>query len=451
MIYRCVHISDLHFGQSSGPGARTQDDVRRKLLEDSRALASVRGNASYVLATGDIAFSGKQTEYAAAAAWLRELTAASGCPTTHVLTVPGNHDCDRTQIGAAGKMVHKHIREAPMSSMAADLASVASEPDDRNQLMPKLRAYQDFAGAYGCDFVSPAEPYWKRDVSLGDGLILRFVGLTTVLISDALDSEGNLVLGQAQYLLDDASDVITIAMLHHPLGWLRDRVEAESYLHNRARVLMMGHEHRLAINKVSEIGGAEWIEVFSGATNPPEITPVYDYRYNWLEFSTEAIGERQYLSVRVFPRLWSSSRACFIPDSNRLGGVEDREMQLCCPYVRVVQRRDNTSELSELLPGGSQATGDTAPTTFTEPAMNGNDEEAFARLRYLFWTELTWQQRLKVLVAADVLPQTTVRPIPQTMEKLALSSARSAGRLGDLWDAVMANLPEARRQPNPYR
>jgi hypothetical protein len=82
--------------------------------------------------------------------------------------------------------------------------------------------------------------------------------------------------------------------------------------------------------------------------------------------------------------------------------------------------------------------------------MVTNDEAALAKLKFLFWRYLSWQQRLKVLVQADALPHSADRPVPQTMERLALENAREEGKLAAIWDAMMDHVPEARRQANPF-
>ncbi len=76
----------------------------------------------------------------------------------------------------------------------------------------------------------------------------------------------------------------------------------------------------------------------------------------------------------------------------------------------------------------------------------------FARLRYLFWQYLDWQQRLKVLVDADVLPRTALQPVPQTLERLALDKAsRNRETLRALWEAVMPLVPQDKRTSNPFQ
>lgn len=83
--------------------------------------------------------------------------------------------------------------------------------------------------------------------------------------------------------------------------------------------------------------------------------------------------------------------------------------------------------------------------------MSTDDDAAVAKLKFLFWRYLDWQQRLKVLVQADALPPSADRPVPQTMERLALETARRHGKLAAIWDAMMAYVPDARKQANPFK
>ena len=82
--------------------------------------------------------------------------------------------------------------------------------------------------------------------------------------------------------------------------------------------------------------------------------------------------------------------------------------------------------------------------------MPTDDEAAVAKLKLLFWRYLDWQQRLKVLVQADALPPSADRPVPQTMERLALENARQQGKLAAIWDAMMKYVPESKKQENPF-
>lgn len=108
-----VHLSDIHFGQEKGGQMRIHDDVKESLIEDvGLAVKDLEaGRASGIIVTGDIAFGGRQCEYAQAAAWLDRVTDAAGCDRTSIQVVPGNHDIDRSQITKATGMMLDRIAE----------------------------------------------------------------------------------------------------------------------------------------------------------------------------------------------------------------------------------------------------------------------------------------------------------------------------------------------------
>jgi hypothetical protein len=156
--------------------------------------------------------------------------------------------------------------------------------------------------------------------------------------------------------------------------------------------------------------------------------------------------------VTVFPRVWVPEKTRFDPDLQRLGGKEWAEFEIACPSVMVEQKAPVATTKSPTLGTGKAATASTFGTK-TAGAIGdrmANEEEALAKLKLLFWRYLDWQQRLKVLVQADALPSSAAKPVPQTMERIALENARQQGKLPAIWDAMMQYVPEEKREANPF-
>lgn len=91
-----LHISDIHFGH-----ARIANDwprLQTVFLDDLKRNIENYGNIDVVLFTGDIAFSGKQSEYNDASLFLSKMWNDAGMKEygTYFLSVPGNHDLLRT-------------------------------------------------------------------------------------------------------------------------------------------------------------------------------------------------------------------------------------------------------------------------------------------------------------------------------------------------------------------
>ena len=146
-----VHLSDIHFGQERGGQVRIHDDVKASLIEDVGVAVKhlEAGRATGIIVTGDIAFGGRQSEYALAATWLDSVADAAGCDRTSIQVVPGNHDIDRSQITPATEMMLNRIAEEGETALDEFLGDEA----DRELLFRRFSAYRPFAAAYRCALV----------------------------------------------------------------------------------------------------------------------------------------------------------------------------------------------------------------------------------------------------------------------------------------------------------
>jgi metallophosphoesterase superfamily enzyme len=461
--HRFLQLSDIHFGQKSGTVAK-HDHIRNALLADAKSLAAMRGPVTRILITGDISYLGKPDEYKTAAQWLEKLTAACGCQETHVSPIPGNHDCDRDGVSKQAKMIYAQLRVHSPELIQATLVEISEDGDSANPFLPKLQAYRQFASAYGCDFESSARPAWKQDFDLPGGIKLRLHGLTSVQVSGADDTLGNMILGSRQFMITEEDNVVNIVLIHHPLAWFKDKTEASQFIQNNARVMMVGHEHSLNIHKTEDaLAKREWLVIYAGATNPPE-GEAYGYTYNWIEFSCEERGAQHYLVAEIYPRAWNQHSVRFDADRNRLPAqAEFVKVEIECPNLRPEFERESAgvvgpakSQVTSLAAHNASSSSTTLPaeplaTTQGRATMN-TDSAGFDRLRYLFWRYLDWQQRLKVLVDVDALPKTADQPVPQTLERVALETAASNVRkLHALWEAIMPLIPEEKRATNPFK
>ena len=114
-----IHLSDIHFGQETGSDVYTHDDVKECVIADVATLKVATGieRMHGVIVTGDVAFSGKRSEYNSAAHWLDRLTQVMGCEKTDVIVVPGNHDIDRCRITPPAKLMLGHLQEGGVNEL----------------------------------------------------------------------------------------------------------------------------------------------------------------------------------------------------------------------------------------------------------------------------------------------------------------------------------------------
>jgi predicted phosphodiesterase len=457
MIYervRFVQLSDIHFGQERDGTLVAQDDIRKMLVRDATELAEAHGPAHLIIVAGDTAFAGKEAQYKHASDWLEQLANAVKCLGTDIRVVPGNHDCDLSQISRLARTMHRSIRTGTIEDAYADLEDAAKRSEEANPLLPKLEAYRAFAGAHDSDFESAERPFWTKDFALLGGATLRLVGMTSVLVSDDDDRQGDMILGNSQYILSDEQHLVYAVVLHHPLDWFKDKFQARQYLDNRARLVMVGHEHVPDAIKTVNARNNEQLCVRCGATNPPRPTELVKYAYNWIEVSLRENAGTFALAVTSRPRVWVAGATRFAADTDQLAGKECSEHLIACPGLKPVKPsvRRETGHMVTGTTLGSPRNGASGAVDSRDAGgtVAMDDDAALARLKRLFWRHLDWRQRLKVLVDAGALPLTADRPVPQTMERLALKRAREQGTLPSIWDATMKHVPEAKREPNPF-
>jgi hypothetical protein len=176
-------------------------------------------------------------------------------------------------------MIYAQLRVSGPELVQAQLHEINEDGETANPFLPKLQAYRKFANGFGCDFESPTRPLWVHYFDLPSGIKLKFLGFTSVLVSDKDDAVGKMVLRNQQFIIAEEENIINVVLIHHPLDCFIDETEDSQYLHNNARVIMVGHEHILNIQKTQDaLTKKEWLAIYAGATTPPESGYSYTYK-----------------------------------------------------------------------------------------------------------------------------------------------------------------------------
>ena len=258
-----AHLSDFHFeaGQDDG-----RDEVMAALLDDLAMFAGKRPPErgaehvplDFVLVTGDVAYSGKAEEYAAAAAFFAKLSDATGVPRRRIFLVPGNHDVDRARgIPAA----------ALQSFVTLDYFERAwRNPSERRSLFgERLAAYRAFAAEVNPDLRVPEERPGGFFLRLeGPKRTVALLGLGSSWLSGTDSDAKRLLTGkrQAQELAGGArleslgGADLKLALVHHPLDWMRedDEDELTKLLADHVDLLLRGHLHKTGFRLEAQPG-----------------------------------------------------------------------------------------------------------------------------------------------------------------------------------------------------
>ena len=429
MALTYVHVSDIHFGQEEGSRVFVHDDVKECLIADT---AEVRASERLpkmdgVIVTGDVAFSGKADEYAHAGAWLDRLTEAIGCQKTDVMVVPGNHDIDRSRISELGKLMHERMLGGGDDELDRFLAAEC----DREVLYWKFAEYRNFAEGYGCRLSSDGGVAIERKVQLAPDRFLRFVGLNSALLCSDQDDDGSLLIGGRQRVFQRRTGEELVVLCHHPLESLADEEVASLYIRTRARVHIFGHVHRPSLSVEAPEGNGDLLTLSAGAVVPPRAEAGYSYTYNVISFEWEA-GTNG-LRVSILPRCWNERETRFGPDVENFASEREQSM-LQCPNFEAAEnaRQVEASEVRKRSDGTAGASRDDDAESQGGKEMGvGNDV-----LRLHFFRDLMPEQRVEVLIAAGVLPESLTVDLTHVIETRLLDRALEIGRQDALGEAI---------------
>lgn len=430
-----VHLSDIHFGQETGSDVFVHEDVKQRLLEDVRALkaASRIERMDGVIVTGDIAFSGKKSEYDRAALWLDQITEVIGCEKTDVLVVPGNHDIDRTRISAGADLILQQVVEGGYKQLDRFLA----DPGDREVLYAKFHAYRAFAEGYACPLASDGGVAVSRKVEVAPNRLLQFVGLNSALLCTAAGGdEGKLLLGGGQHVLPMTDGEELVVLCHHPLESLQDGEVASPWIRSRARVHIFGHVHDPSVKVEAPEEEADLLTISAGAVVPPNAADGYQYTYNLLTFRWDSTKEA--LRVEILPRAWNEQRTIFEANTRQFG-TESLGYTLRCPNFRKQGAADSVAALGR--PPGVEAVPVPPADQFGETAGGIHMGTSSDLLRLHFFRDLSEEQRVQALIKVGQLPDDWALDLSHAMERRLWDKALSSG----LEDELASEVDKLRR------
>lgn len=244
-----LHLSDLHIGN----GRWEQDHVLRSLVRDLPGLLEqVERKPQLLFVTGDVANRGIAAEYEGAQRLFDELCKLLGIsPREHLFLVPGNHDVDRGSISKSAGLMARAFEGMGEDEFRTAIGDLVGTPADFELFGRRLSAWCQFTGRLlgPGRHVSIDRP-WRSDVVDVSGVAVGIASMCSVWLSGPDDAKGRLVVGQRQVQmlideLDSAGAELRIALLHHPVGWLRELEERyiEALLHDEFDVVLHGHVH----------------------------------------------------------------------------------------------------------------------------------------------------------------------------------------------------------------
>ena len=241
---RWLHISDLHLRESE---VWSQDAVLAAMLDDIARRNAAGVEFDFVLVTGDLAYSGQDSEYTLVEMFLDDLVRVIGVTRAEVFCIPGNHDVDRN----CQKMCFSGARLALRSE--TEVYSFLSNEGERETLLMRLQAFRRFHERCFPDQNRIYTEDGLAYVSLVtiDDIRIAVVGLNSAWLAEGGRSDhGQLLLGECQVTnviasVIEANPHIVIGMAHHPFSLLNefDRPPTQRRLEEVCQFYHCGHLH----------------------------------------------------------------------------------------------------------------------------------------------------------------------------------------------------------------
>lgn len=314
--YTFLQISDLHFGKETRKGRYDPDtDLRNEMLQDMLAMRKkydflIEG----ILICGDIAFSGRKSDYECAENFIDKIREQMKVDITKVYCVPGNHDVNqmvpKNSLSVFG--LQKLLENADLQSLANYLGQMANGTEeskcDAELLYKPIEAYNCFADRHSAR-LNIDNPYIDDALELDEGYQLVIHSMNSTLVSNAEDhnwknkSEKKMVIDTSQIPLS-APKCIYMTLCHHPVEFWRDKNKMlETRLNKRVKIQLFGHTHEQNIYK-----GDGYVRIISGALQPNRGEDRWVSEYNFISVRVED-GE---LFVRIFPRIMDDYQTQYI-------------------------------------------------------------------------------------------------------------------------------------------
>ena len=304
-MLRLVHLSDIHFSnRKTAIGYDPDEDVRREVVRDLAERVKKDGPCNAILVTGDIAFSGKKSEYDDARVWLESVRETAKCPRKMIFLCPGNHDVDRDIHKNNGMIKDVHsaiISEADQISREKILIDRLSQSEGARMLYAPLEAFNEFAASFASSFYADEDSFaWNKDIPLNDGSRLRIRSMNSALLSYDDGDRNKLLLSSRAWTMNREEGVVYLAMAHHPPAWLADEHDANAAISDRAILHLFGHEHNARV-----VSTKHWCRVFAGSINPERDEPNWAPGYNILNIDVEtSVSGIRHLNVAIDVREW---------------------------------------------------------------------------------------------------------------------------------------------------
>ena len=242
-----IHLSDIHFSDGKNLFETKWELLFRALKDDFLNCLFV-----YIVVSGDIANTGKESEYNIATTYfkklLEQLEKRYNSTQFNFVFIPGNHDCNFDLDTQARTNIIKNINYETIGN-------------DESVFRMCLKTQSDFWNFYNVfNKVPDNNIYFKIFDTIVDKK-LCFHCFNTAWMSQKNENPGTLFFPVKRFdeLKNKNEFDLNIAVLHHPLNWFNpnapdnNKKEFQNLLEDISSLQIIGHEHENELRKTENI------------------------------------------------------------------------------------------------------------------------------------------------------------------------------------------------------
>ena len=244
-----LHISDIHL---SRPKFSDFEFVKNALFRDLAEQKTVR-KPDIICFSGDLVHAGGIDDdfYMVNEHLIEPLLKATELSQNNFFLVPGNHDIDRDEVRN-----NSVVEDGQFNSLSSrekvnafvDQILIGADTEFNFRRLNNFFEFRDLISSAPC---KRASPFFTTHVLNVADLSIGVACLNTAWRSTGEEGKdyGRLLLGERS-LTEAARDIancdVRVAMLHHPLSWLRefDREDCRPILMREFDLILTGHTHR---------------------------------------------------------------------------------------------------------------------------------------------------------------------------------------------------------------
>ena len=239
MKFLFLHLSDIHF-----QGAISSNPIflRSEQIVAATGSLLMQPAACFIVASGDVAFSGKAEEYVLAEQFFsdlsRRLTERFHLSKIHLIVVPGNHDCDFAHQTSLREIVLQDVSRRQFDSLVIETCVQVQSH------------FWDFMGRIHqtSQFPTPESKVYTTWHITTEGIEVQFNLLNTALLSRINEQQGSLLFPlevvQPPAVTQDFPQLV-VSVLHHSYNWFEasNARDLRRHLESCSDIVFTGHEH----------------------------------------------------------------------------------------------------------------------------------------------------------------------------------------------------------------